>query len=70
MDGRNADRLLDMVGTLNNLMVAEQLLETAKLSTLTTASFDHLVGDGEQRRRYCEAQHARGRGVDDQLELG
>jgi hypothetical protein len=33
-----SDGLLDTVGTLNNLMVAEQLLETAQLSTLTTDS--------------------------------
>jgi hypothetical protein len=33
-----SDRLLDMVGTLSNLRVAEQLLEAARLSTLMTQS--------------------------------
>src|SRR5262249_22710441 len=32
-------------------------------------SFDHLVSDGEQRRRYGKAKHARSRVVDDELEL-
>jgi hypothetical protein len=30
---------------------------------------DHLIGDAEQRRRYCEAKYPRGLGVDDQLEF-
>jgi hypothetical protein len=32
--------------------------------------FDHLVGGSEEGRRNGEAEHPRGRGVDDQLELG
>src|SRR5262245_27510699 len=34
------------------------------------ASLDHLVGSGEQLIRHREAEHPRGPGVDDQLELG
>jgi len=33
-------------------------------------SFDHLVGGREQRLRHVEAEHPRGLGVDNQLELG
>src|SRR5262249_59601196 len=33
-------------------------------------SFDHLVGDGEQRRRHGEADRAGGLVIDDELELG
>src|SRR5262245_39056707 len=31
--------------------------------------FDHLVGDGKERRRYGEPEHAGGFGVDDEFEL-
>ena len=33
------------------------------------ASFDHLIGSGDQRWRHGEAEHAGGLVVDDQLEL-
>jgi hypothetical protein len=33
-------------------------------------TFDHLVGDGQQRRRHSEAEHRGGLGIDDKLELG
>src|SRR5712672_3610059 len=36
----------------------------------STPSFDHLVGGSDQGRRNGEAEHPRGPGVDDQLELG
>src|SRR5215813_5484650 len=35
-----------------------------------SCSFDHLVGAGEQRRRYVEAKRTRGRKIDDELEFG
>ena len=34
------------------------------------ASFDHLVGGDEQRRRHGEAEHLGGLAIDDELELG
>ena len=39
-------------------------------SQQTASLFDHLVGAGEQRRRYLEAKGVRGLDVDDKLELG
>src|SRR5262245_55470112 len=36
---------------------------------LQERSFDHLVGNGEQRRRHLDAERARGLQVDDELEL-
>jgi hypothetical protein len=39
--------------------------------TLTSPhSFDHIVGAGEQGRRKVEAEGARGRQIDDELEFG
>src|SRR5262245_47819666 len=35
-----------------------------------TSLFDHLVGAGEQRWRYCQAKHPGGLDVDNQLEFG
>jgi hypothetical protein len=36
----------------------------------TAPSFDHLVGDGEQRERHREAERLRSLEIDHDLELG
>jgi hypothetical protein len=33
-------------------------------------SFDHLVGNGEQRRRHSEAEHLGCRQINDEIKLG
>ncbi len=51
-------------GTLKDVLLAVQPRRTA------AASFDHLVGAGEQRRRHVETERVGGLEVDDQFELG
>ena len=49
----------------------EQTSGTADSCHIRTSdlSFDHLVGDGEQRRQYGEAEHPRDLMVDDPLDV-
>jgi hypothetical protein len=51
-------------GTLKDVLLAVQPRRTA------AASFDHLVGAGEQRRRNIDPERLGGPEVDDKLELG
>ncbi len=53
-----------MNGTLKDVLLAVQPRRTA------AASFDHLVGAGEQRRRNIDPERLGGPEVDDKLELG
>src|SRR5262245_36889280 len=50
--------------------VPEAAVSSCNKEVAVVRLFNHFVSDGEQRRRYGQAKHARSRVVDDELELG